>query len=174
MSKREMRVKAQESEPSVYQRIYALVRAIPPGKVASYGQIAALVAGCTARMVGYAMAALPGSSNVPWHRVINSQGAVSPRRGGDGGLRQRFLLEKEGLRFNRAGKLDLAAARWDASGGSGLQSAIAGRKKAGSDRALEGAPTRGAPTEGAPTTKNRKKIYGASTTRKRVPSKVAK
>ena len=56
---------------------YAVVRQIPAGKVASYGQIAEIVGDCTARVVGYAMAAAP--DDVPWQRVVNAQGKVSPR-----------------------------------------------------------------------------------------------
>lgn len=84
----------------VYERIYAIVRKIPAGRVATYGQIAAIVGRCTPRMVGYAMAALPFDSDVPWQRVINRQGKISPRAGGSGGPRQRQLLEAEGVRFD--------------------------------------------------------------------------
>ena len=63
----------------LYGRIYAVVHHIPPGQVATYGQIARMVGRCTARAVGYAMAALPCDTDVPWHRVINSQGKISPR-----------------------------------------------------------------------------------------------
>ena len=69
----------------IYERIYAVARQIPPGQVATYGQIAAIVGGCTARMVGYAMAALPFGTDVPWQRVINRQGKISLRAGGNGG-----------------------------------------------------------------------------------------
>ena len=64
-----------------YRRIYAVVRRIPRGRVASYGQVARL-AGLPghARQVGYAMHALPAGTTVPWHRVVNAQGAVSRRR----------------------------------------------------------------------------------------------
>ncbi len=84
----------------IYERIYAVVCQIPPGKVATYGQIAAIVGGCTARMVGYAMAALPHGTDVPWQRVINRQGKISPRVGGNGSALQRQLLEAEGVRFD--------------------------------------------------------------------------
>jgi len=101
---------------SVYQRIYATVRRIPRGRVASYGQIARLVRGSTPRMVGYAMAALPGASRVPWHRVVNHRGEVSPRAAGDGALVQKALLEREGLVFNRSGRLDMARFGWKVRG----------------------------------------------------------
>jgi methylated-DNA-protein-cysteine methyltransferase-like protein len=97
---------------SVYERIYAAVRKVPRGKVATYGQIAKIVDRCTARMVGYAMAALRGRSDVPWQRVINAKGEISTRSGGDGAIRQRRLLEKEGVRFDPRGRVNLKRVRW--------------------------------------------------------------
>ena len=97
---------------STYERIYAVARQIPAGQVATYGQIAAMVGNCTARMVGYAMAALPYGTDVPWQRVINRQGQVSPRGAGDGSLRQRQLLETEGVEFDRRDRVDLARFGW--------------------------------------------------------------
>lgn len=97
---------------STYQRIYALVNRIPSGQVATYGQIAAMVGSCTARMVGYAMAALPYDTDIPWQRVINRQGKISPRGGGDGALRQRQLLEAEGIQFDTKGRIDFEQVGW--------------------------------------------------------------
>jgi methylated-DNA-protein-cysteine methyltransferase related protein len=99
------------SATPLYPRIYALVRQVPPGRVTTYGRIARRV-GCTARTVGFAMAALPAGHDVPWQRVINSQGKVSPRRNGDGNLLQRLLLEAEGVRFDDRGCADLDAFGW--------------------------------------------------------------
>lgn len=97
----------------VYERIYAVVRQIPAGRVATYGQVAAIVGNCTARMVGYAMAALEYHSDVPWQRVINRQGKVSPRTGGSGSAKQRQLLEAEGVRFDLAGgRIDFDRFGW--------------------------------------------------------------
>lgn len=96
---------------TLYNRIYTLVRQIPPGRVATYGSIARLL-GCTARTVGFAMAALPPGHDVPWQRVINSQGRVSPRTDGDGALVQRLLLEAEGVRFDSRGRVDLGLFGW--------------------------------------------------------------
>ena len=92
-----------------YQRIYAAVRRIPRGRVATYGQVAEL-AGLEgqARQVGYALHALPARSNVPWHRVINARGEISLRRGSDAHELQRMLLEGEGIEFDEAGRVDLA------------------------------------------------------------------
>ncbi len=99
-------------EPT-YERIYTVVRAIPPGKAASYGQIAAIVGSCTARMVGYAMAALPNGSDVPWHRVLNAKGGISPRGDGLGPLVQRERLEEEGIAFDGEGRVHWPAVRWE-------------------------------------------------------------
>jgi len=101
-------------EPS-HERIYRVVRQIPRGKVATYGQIARIVDRCTARMVGYAMAALRGRTDVPWQRVINSRGEISIRSRGDGALRQRKLLEKEGIQFDQRGRVNLRKVRWAGS-----------------------------------------------------------
>jgi methylated-DNA-protein-cysteine methyltransferase-like protein len=99
---------------SSYPRIYATVRRVPRGRIATYGQIAQLagVAG-QARLVGYAMFALPRTTTVPWHRVINAQGRISVR--GDGGgaaLRQRILLEREGVTFDARDRVSLARFGW--------------------------------------------------------------
>ena len=71
-------------ETPTFQRIYNLVRQIPPGKVATYGLIARYVGGISAQMVGFALAALK-EEGVPWQRVVNAQGMVSPRGFGFGG-----------------------------------------------------------------------------------------
>jgi len=96
----------------VYERIYAVVSQIPRGTIATYGQIAKIVGGCTPRMVGYAMAALPFDSDVPWQRVINSQGKISPRAGGIGSARQRQLLEAEGVKFDAQSRVDFEEVGW--------------------------------------------------------------
>jgi methylated-DNA-protein-cysteine methyltransferase related protein len=94
----------------LYSRIHTVVRQIPRGKVATYGQIAAIVGDCTARVVGYAMAACP--DDVPWQRVINAQGRVSPRADSWGSEVQRLRLEEEGIKFDADHKVNLAEARW--------------------------------------------------------------
>ncbi len=94
----------------LYDDIYAMVRRIPLGKVATYSQIGmGLTPPCPARTVGWALAALGRNEvggNVPWHRVINSQGKVST------GQYQRELLEREGIVFNDDGQIDLDTFRW--------------------------------------------------------------
>lgn len=101
----------QNSSISLYQLIYAVVRQIPKGRVMTYGQVGLLI-GCTARTVGFAMSALCGTGDVPWQRVINSQGKVSARKDGEGNLLQRDLLEMEGVQFDQVGRIDLDLYRW--------------------------------------------------------------
>lgn len=97
-----------------WERFYAAIRRIPSGKVATYGQIAAL-AGLDghARQVGYALHALPSGSDVPWHRVINARGEVSQRTAGDSHELQRKLLEAEGVRFNARGRVAMKEVQWE-------------------------------------------------------------
>ncbi len=102
----------QLDSPRLYERIYAVVRRIPAGKVATYGQVATIVGRCSARTVGYAMAAVPTGSGIPWQRVINAQGKISDRRGGDGSLRQRRLLQEEGVLFDSQGRVDFRLVGW--------------------------------------------------------------
>ena len=97
-----------------YRRIWNVVSRIPRGRVATYGQIAALARlPGHARLVGYALHALPEHSTVPWHRVINAAGKLSLGRAVPGGdLRQRFLLEDEGVAFDVHGKVSLQRFGW--------------------------------------------------------------
>ena len=101
-----------ERTRGIYARVHEQVRRIPRGKVATYGQIAALVERCTPRMAGYAMSAVPAKSGVPWHRVINARGEISLRKHGIGHQRQRWLLEAEGVVFDARGRVDLERYRW--------------------------------------------------------------
>jgi methylated-DNA-protein-cysteine methyltransferase-like protein len=95
-----------------YARIYAVVRKIPCGRVATYGQIAT-IAGLRghARQVGYALYALKSSTGVPWQRVINAQGRIS-LRATTGGFSQRMLLEREGVVFDAGGRVSLKKYGW--------------------------------------------------------------
>lgn len=100
---------------SAYDNIYAIVRQIPAGQVATYGQVAELAnLYGKARLVGYALYRVDiSSSDIPWHRVINAKGEISYsplRRGAD--YRQRSLLEQEGIKFSAAGKIKLNDYRW--------------------------------------------------------------
>jgi methylated-DNA-protein-cysteine methyltransferase-like protein len=98
----------------LYDRIYAVVRQIPVGQVATYGQVAEL-AGLIGkpRLVGYALYRVAEADAVPWHRVINAKGEVShalSRNGSD--YLQKVLLEDEGVVFTAKGKVNLATYRW--------------------------------------------------------------
>jgi methylated-DNA-protein-cysteine methyltransferase-like protein len=95
----------------LYERIYDVVRHIPRGQVATYGQVAAYAGRCTPRQTGYAMAALRDGS-VPWHRVINSRGRISFPEGSRGAREQRRLLEEEGVVFGHNGGINLNRYGW--------------------------------------------------------------
>jgi methylated-DNA-protein-cysteine methyltransferase related protein len=103
----------------LYEQIYAVARLIPAGQVATYGQIAAIVGQCSPRMVGYAMAAVPPGSDVPWHRVINSRGRISLSQEGDGYWIQKAMLESEGIVFDERGRTDLGRFGWIGPGTDG-------------------------------------------------------
>ncbi len=96
----------------VQERIHAIICQIPVSRVATYGQIAQMEGRCTARMVGYALAALPMDTDVPWQRVINRKGKISPRTSGHGGALQRIRLEEEGVIFDREGRIDFKLFGW--------------------------------------------------------------
>ncbi|BCY17203.1 MAG: MGMT family protein [Chloroflexi bacterium] len=96
----------------LYETIYRLVRQVPPGRVITYGQVAKIVGGCSARMVGYAMAALQPGMDVPWQRVINAKGRISPHGFGYGSAMQRQLLEEEGIIFQPDNSIDMDAYSW--------------------------------------------------------------
>lgn len=97
-----------------------MVARIPRGRVATYGQIAAL-AGVPqhARQVGYALYDLPSGGSLPWHRVINAKGQVSPRSEPGWVGFQRELLEAEGVEFQR-GRVDLGRYRWEPADSPGV------------------------------------------------------
>lgn len=100
---------------TVYAQIYAVVQQIPPGKVATYGQVAELanLVG-KARLVGYALARVAGDDrDIPWQRVVNARGEISysPFRQGNDYL-QRALLEREGVQFDTADRVNLRVYRW--------------------------------------------------------------
>ena len=112
-----MRFSSPPNQQAYYEQVWQLVRQIPRGKVASYGQIAMMIPppvgvdfesykAFSPRWVGGAMAACP--DDVPWQRVINSQGKISERPGAE---RQRQLLEEEGIDFVKD-KVDLKKYGW--------------------------------------------------------------
>jgi len=94
------------------------VSLVPLGKVATYGQIARLIGYPShARHVGKALALLPNSSSVPWHRIVNAKGEVSPRSqwGANAGneFAQRIMLEEEGIEFSPQGRIYMTQYLWD-------------------------------------------------------------
>ncbi|HET8655577.1 MAG TPA: MGMT family protein [Longimicrobiaceae bacterium] len=101
-------------ESSSHNRIYDVVRRIPEGWVSTYGDVAVL-AGMPghARLVGYALHALPAHTTVPWQRVVNARGGISMGRAFPGGeLIQRQRLEDEGVEFDANGRISLERYRW--------------------------------------------------------------
>ncbi len=101
-----------EKAESVYQKMLLVVREIPRGRVATYGQIAWIVGAATPRMAGYALGGLPEDTNVPWQRVVNSRGGISPRGDPLATDRQRNLLVEEGVQFLADGRIDLDRYGW--------------------------------------------------------------
>ena len=102
---------------STWDRIYAVVDRIPRGRVATYGQVAE-VAGLPgqARQVGWALHALGSGTRVPWQRVVNARGRLSARASGHE-IEQRRRLEREGVRFDAGGRIDLERDGWRAARG---------------------------------------------------------
>jgi methylated-DNA-protein-cysteine methyltransferase related protein len=96
-------------------RVWAVVETIPVGRVATYGQIAMLaqlVGPSGARQVGYALCALASGSDVPWHRVVNAKGELSPRADPDAVEFQLVLLESEGVAFDHRRCIELSRYQW--------------------------------------------------------------
>ncbi len=111
-------------DPIIFNhQVWDIVRLVPPGKVVTYGQVAKMMPlpegmyvkaylAFAPRWVGGAMAACP--DDVPWQRVINSKGEISPRPGAQ---KQRQLLEEEGIEFDERGRIDLKIFGWQNSPG---------------------------------------------------------
>ena len=98
-------------QPSLEQRVWLVISAIPRGKVSSYGDVA-LLAGHprAARQVGRILNNLPDHSQLPWHRIISQQGKIS--LSGERGVMQRDVLRKEGVEVSDAGRVDMKEYRW--------------------------------------------------------------
>jgi methylated-DNA-protein-cysteine methyltransferase-like protein len=110
------RVSASASAERVRARIWSAIRRIPRGRVATYGQIAAL-AGIARqpRRVGQALRTLPQGSSLPWHRVVSAGGVLGlGRYDAMAGWEQRVRLEQEGVRFGRLGRVSLKEFGWQA------------------------------------------------------------
>ena len=115
MTSKKASSKPTKSRSELYRKIYAAVKKIPRGKVASYGQVARL-AGFPrhARVVGYALHALKSGNdeNIPWQRVINAKGYISLKDFDGGAIIQRKLLEQEGIEFGPNDKVDWERFGW--------------------------------------------------------------
>ena len=100
--------------PGFHERVFAVVRQVPPGYVTTYGQVATLLGSPrVARQVGFAMAgAFRPDDPVPWHRVINAQGAISHRGDVGRAQEQRRLLEADGVEFDARDRIDLKRFRY--------------------------------------------------------------
>jgi methylated-DNA-protein-cysteine methyltransferase-like protein len=112
------RERVHPSESGYFAQVYALVRQVPPGRVVTYGQIAAALGDPRrARVVGWAMRACP--KDVPWHRVVNARGELSLGPAHGGVNLQRALLEDEGIHFDARARIDLQACSWQLPTGDG-------------------------------------------------------
>ena len=93
---------------TTFEKIYEVVKSIPKGKVATYGQVAMLAGNPRwARVVGYALHQNPEPGVIPCHRVVNREGKVAETFAFGGGTIQREILEKEGIKFEKDGHIDL-------------------------------------------------------------------
>lgn len=99
-------------QADAFERIWAVVRRIPRGRVATYGQVAAEAGFATRpRLAGQALNRTPAGMKLPWHRVVNAQGRIALPAGSAGARLQRQRLEAEGIAF-RGERIDLARCRW--------------------------------------------------------------
>ena len=102
-----------ETSNRFFEQVYQVVRRIPQGKVATYGQVASILGKPRgARTVGWALHSIPEGSDVPWQRVINARGIITLDAHGPGGAIQRALLEAEGIVFDEQGRIDLEVYGW--------------------------------------------------------------
>ena len=98
---------------SFFEQVYQVVAVIPPGRVVTYGQIAAFLGNPrAARTVGWALHSTPAGMDLPWHRVINAQGRIGGPPDGYRAREQRALLEAEGIVFDGSGRIDLEEHSW--------------------------------------------------------------
>ncbi len=106
--------------PGWHAKVFAMVRRVPAGHVATYGQIATLLGSPrVARHVGFALAGawrVEHDEPVPWHRIVNSRGGISTRDDAGAGADQRTLLEAEGVEFKQSGTVELKRYRWQPEG----------------------------------------------------------
>ena len=100
-------------ETSFYQRARDIIKKVPQGKVATYGQVAALAGNHrAARQIAWVLHSSSPKDNLPWHRIINTQGRISLRPGW-GYERQKALLQREGIVFDPNDRIDLTKYLWN-------------------------------------------------------------
>lgn len=99
---------------NTFEKIYSVVRRIPRGTVATYGQVAMLAGNPRwARVVGYALHVNPDPEGIPCYRVVTKEGRTSPAFAFGGADVQRTLLEADGVRFTADGRVDMERYRWE-------------------------------------------------------------
>jgi methylated-DNA-protein-cysteine methyltransferase-like protein len=102
-----------EPEDSFFETVKEIIKSIPAGKVATYGQIARYAGNPQgARQVAWVLHSYSRKENLPWHRVINSKGGISLPHG-SGYEMQKALLEKEGVIFGNHDVIDLKKYQWN-------------------------------------------------------------
>jgi methylated-DNA-protein-cysteine methyltransferase-like protein len=99
-------------EGQLFHKILDIVKQIPEGKVATYGQIATMVGTQNPRLVGFALATLKEGTDIPWFRVINSKGEISFPEQSDGFQIQHSLLQNEGIIFSTKNRINLKQFGW--------------------------------------------------------------
>ena len=100
-------------EGQLFRNILDIVKQIPKGKVATYGQIAFIAGTQNPRLVGYALASLKEGTDIPWFRVINSKGKISFPEQNDGFKIQYSLLQNEGIIFDANNGINLKQYGWE-------------------------------------------------------------
>ena len=100
------------SENNLFERILAIIKQIPKGKIATYGQIATMVGIQNPRLVGFALASQKEDTEVPWFRIINSKGKISFPEESDSFKIQYSLLKNEGIIFDAKNQVNLNIYRW--------------------------------------------------------------
>lgn len=104
--------KKEKEGTNTFEVIYSLVRKVPEGKVATYGQIACMIRNIKlSRVVGYAMSSCP-YDDVPCHRIVNRSGELAKSFGEGGNEEQKHLLEKEGIKFDKNNRINLKKYGW--------------------------------------------------------------
>jgi methylated-DNA-protein-cysteine methyltransferase-like protein len=105
-------VKAEKEREKLHKRILSVIRQVPEGQVATYGQIALIARASNARMVGRILKFLPDGSDVAWHRILNSGGTISVREDGGPSVEQSRRLKGEGVFITLKGKVNFRAHAW--------------------------------------------------------------